>query len=63
MDQFPSRISSFLTPLTRDTGCQVGAKKAEVSCFVGEAAHSTEAKIDCAGSELSRFQIRAIAQP
>src|SRR5271167_1286218 len=45
-----------------DTRCQVGAKKATVGCFVGETAHSTEAKIDCAWSELSRFQMRAIAQ-
>jgi hypothetical protein len=39
-----------------------GAKKATFCCFVGETAHRAEAKIDCARSELSGFQMRAIAQ-
>jgi hypothetical protein len=59
----PEAHAQLLHPFdATNTGSQIGAEKTAVGCLVRESAHTAKTQIDCSGSELTGFKVRAVTQ-
>ena len=59
----PKPNAQLLHPFyATDAGCQVSTQQTTIGCLVREATHSPQSQIDGTWRELTRFEMRAIAQ-
>ena len=61
VNQLSSLTPRFFTPLTLDSGRQVGAEEAAVCGFVRQSANRPQTEVDRPRGEMSRLQMHPVA--